>query len=78
MLGTGRSWGMYAALCAMSRELSSSAGTPSKSTWPPMCCTMPSTARSSVLLPQPLGPAMAVTRPGGKARLTPWSTSRPP
>ena len=64
MLGTGRSWGMYAALCAISRALSSSTGLPSNSTCPPMRCAMPRTARSSVLLPQPFGPAMRRDLPG--------------
>ena len=76
-LGTARLWDKNAAFCATCRAESLRSGTPSYSTSPPRQGTSPSAARSSVLLPLPLGPISASTCPGANARSTPCSTARP-
>ena len=60
----------------MSRSAGSSLLTtrPPMSISPPVISSSPATMRSSVLLPQPLGPTMTMNSPSGMSALTPWIT----
>ena len=51
---------------------------PSNTTDPDVGAAMKLTQRSSVLLPDPLGPMMHTTSPRSTSRSTPWSTSTEP
>src|SRR5215831_2420758 len=60
----------------MSRSAGSSSLTtrPPISISPPVISSRPATIRSSVLLPQPLGPTMTTNSPSVISALTPWMT----
>src|SRR5579884_2589227 len=45
-----------------------------KSTWPDRTSTIPTTALSRVLLPEPLGPTIDTISPGRTSIETPWMT----
>mgnify|MGYP003049735145 FL=1 len=62
--GIGRDWGSRAACRANVRLLQPAVSAPSTRTCPPLRGSSRAAARSSVDLPQPLGPASTVTSPG--------------
>jgi hypothetical protein len=76
--GATGDWGSMPSTRATSRVGSVSIRAPSSSTSPPRGRSSRPSARSSVDLPQPLGPMTAVTAPSGIARSSASTTTRSP
>jgi hypothetical protein len=74
MMEPAKSWSSCITVPIMSRQVRSprwASGTPPTRTSPSCGSWMPRISFSSVVLPQPDGPAMATDSPGSIARLTP-------